>query len=325
MARMPIPTASHQRHEPNASGARVAFRRTLAVGYVVGALALITTLCGCTAFRKGPVAQDVLSAREYSLRGIDAAQQGDLAEAESLFERAVTACPHDERARRHYADTLWRRGEVDQAIAHMEEAVRLSAGDPKLLVKLGQMYLSRGDLHRAGELADEAIRGNRQLASAWALQGDVQRRRNDRDAALASYHRALAYEEHFPRVQFAVAELYYEAGRPQRSLATLVALADQYPPGQEPRELLFRQGVTLKSLGRYHDAVEVLETAASRGKATAELLFHLSEARMLSGDETNAALALANALELDPQHPASLRLMSQLETRSVGLSFAVER
>ena len=72
----------------------------------------------------------------------------------------------------------------------MEEAVRLSGDDPDRLVRLGQMYRSRGDLSQASKQAAQAIAANPQLASAWALRGDVLLAQGSRSEALASFHRA---------------------------------------------------------------------------------------------------------------------------------------
>ena len=97
--------------------------------------------------------------------------------AETLFAAAILKCPSDERARSGYAESLWQRGAREQAIEHMEEAVRLSVHDAQRLVRLGQMYGATGDLARAGHCADQAIGVSPELASAWALRGHVQRER----------------------------------------------------------------------------------------------------------------------------------------------------
>lgn len=291
-------------------------------GLVVGLL--FVAAGGCATF--GRKASDgVVEARQFSLQGIEAMQRGNLEQAESQFSRAVATCPTDERAHSQLAETLWQRGSMDEAIRHMEQAAELSGGDAGVLVRLGEMYLSRGDLVRAAEQADQAIRVNRSLASAWALRGQTLRRQGQRVDALAAFHRALSYQKHYPEVQLAAAEIYRELSRPQRTLCTLEALADQYSPGQEPQQVLFLEGLALKALGRNHDAVERLAAASKRGRATPELLYHLAEARMRTGDPTNARLAVDQALALAPQHGPSLRLRSQLETGKQSASAMADR
>ena len=61
----------------------------------------------------------------------------------------------------------------------MERAVNLSGGDPDLQVRLGEMYLLRDNTAGAWQQAERAILAQRHSAAAWALRGDVLRRRGD--------------------------------------------------------------------------------------------------------------------------------------------------
>ena len=90
---------------------------------------LVTALSGCASLARNRTDQGVVSARQLSLRGINAAQQGQLRDAEAYFSRASELCPLDERIRYHYAETLWQLGSHQEAVTHMEEAVRLSGGN----------------------------------------------------------------------------------------------------------------------------------------------------------------------------------------------------
>jgi tetratricopeptide (TPR) repeat protein len=232
----------------------------------IAALVLVALhASGCQAFRCAKVSDEsIAAARQLSLQGMDAQQRGQWDRAELLFASAVAKCPHDERARYGYAQSLWQRGACPDAMAHMEEAARLSGHDPERLVQLGQMYRSQGDLGRAAAQAERAIAANPQLAAAWALRGEVLQSQGNRSEALDSYHRALAFRQPFPEVQLAIAEIYMQENRPQRALATLQALAACYPPGQVPPDLLVREGLAMRALGRHHDAARVLAAAAAR-------------------------------------------------------------
>jgi tetratricopeptide (TPR) repeat protein len=194
----------------------------------------------------------------------------------------------------------------------MEEAVRLSGHDPERLVQLGHMYREQGDMQRAARQAARAIAANGQLASAWALRGEVERACGEQAAALTSFHRALSLQPHFPPVQLAVAEIYTSENRPQRALATLQALTISYPAGQAPIDLLVHESHALKSLGRYPDAARTLTAAVERGNPSAALLLELAQAQVLSGEIAAARLSLAAALARDPQHPGCLALAREL-------------
>jgi tetratricopeptide (TPR) repeat protein len=299
------------------------FCRSFVCGAIAVQIALLST--GCASLRRHTLDTNLVAARQMALRGMDAVQRGQLTDAEMLFSRAVQMCPLDERMQCHYADTLWQLGNRDQAVNHMEEAVRLSGGNPELVVRLGDMYLACGAVARAAEQAELALLAQRQLASAWALKGDTLRAQQRFEEGLASYHRALSYQEHFPRVQLAVAETYREQGRPTRALATLRTLADGYPSGEVPQHVLFLQGVTLKELGRQDAAVERLIAAAKQGDASPELWYHLAEAHYLAGDPANARLAVQAALAQAPQHGPSQALRDQLEALQRRLAARMDR
>lgn len=287
-------------------------------------IGLILAAGGCGTFGRR-AADDVVSARQLSLQGMAAVEQGRWQDAESYFNRALETHSSDERAHRQLAEVQWQRGAGDEAIEHMAQAARLSGGDASVTIRLGEMYLAQGDLVRANTAAEEAIRVDRTEAGAWALKGHVLRQQGKRAEALAAYHRALSHQEHYAEVQLAAAEIYRELGRPQRMLGTLEALADQYPPGTQPQQVLFMQGLALKSLNRHHDAVETLSLAARRGPPTADLLYELADAQLHAGDPTNARLALSQALALSPRHPASLWLQSHLDAEQKTLSASAQR
>jgi len=287
---------------------------------VWAAALLLAAAGGCATLARHKTDQSVVSARQLSLRGMNAFQQGQWREAEVFFSRASEMCPLDERIHSHYAETLWQLGSQQQAVAHMEEAVRLSGGNAELGVRLGDMYLACGDLQRAALQAEFAIQGNRQLASAWALRGDVLRAMGRDEDALASYHRALSQQAHYPRVQLATAEIYSRQQRPARALATLRALADGYPSGETPQQVFILQGLALRELGRYDAAVELLATAAQQGPANAELLVQLAETQWLAGDPANARLTLQSAVTQSSREPQAVPLTAQVDALQRRLS-----
>jgi tetratricopeptide (TPR) repeat protein len=271
---------------------------------VVGSVFLSSGCCSLS-WRKD--ADEVVAARELISRGIESQQDGRDEEASRLFAQAMETCPDDERCRRHYAEVLWRQGQPRQAITHMQEAVRLSGGDPLLIVRLGEMHLAVGDEAEARRQAEVAIARRENLASAWALRGETLRRRGELSEALACYHRALRYEPLYPPVQIALAAIHREQGRPERSLAVLDAAVDQFSPAPAPPELLAHHGLALKEMGRYEEAIESLTAAAESG-ADPEVLFQLAETRWLSGDIAGASLALHRVLEGNPYHAAARHL-----------------
>ncbi|MEX2173009.1 MAG: tetratricopeptide repeat protein [Pirellulaceae bacterium] len=295
---------------------RAAIARQLAAAYrgaVLFTVGLLLASTGCRALRCYRGSDEaVASARQLSLDAVAARERGRWDQAEMLYADAIGQCPRDERARCGYAESLWQRGAQQEAVAHMEAGVRLSGHDPDRLVQLGEMYLTRGDLPGAAQQADRAIDANRQLASAWALRGKVLHAQESTTEALASFHHALMLQPQYAEVQLALAEIYSRQDRPLRALTTLQSLADSFPPEQVPVEVLVQQGFALRRLGRFQDAARALANATGKSNATAELFYELGRTQLLAGDAAAARLAVAAALERDPQHLGSLALQNEL-------------
>ena len=269
---------------------------------------MLLLICGCRAFRGHKVSDEsIAAARQLSLQGLDAQQRNQWERAESLFATAILKCPSDERAHAGYGESLWQRGAWRESVAQMEESVRLSGGDPTRRVRLGQMYRSVGDLARAREQAEQALAANPQLASAWALRGQVLLAQGDRGEALANFHRALGYDGNLSDVQFAIAEIYAQENRPQRALATLQALAQTAPSGPAAAEIAIRQARALVALGRQPDAISVLAKAVERNDASAAVLHELAITQLAARDWPGARQAVERGIS---RYPADSRFQS---------------
>jgi predicted Zn-dependent protease len=104
--------------------------------------------------------------------------------------------------------------------------------------------------------------------------------------------------------------------RPRRALSTLDTLAETYPPGSVPRYVVALRGMSLKKLGRYEAAVEVLSEANRSEFPDPQLLYELAEAQWLSGDVASAKVALQAALAKSPNSPQALHLQQQIQLAS---------
>lgn len=279
------------------------------------ALVLLTLVAllagGCCRFRPQSSDQSVIQARQLSLQGMEANEQGRSTDAEKIFANAVKACPTDERARHCYAESLWNRGARGDAIQQLEHAVKLSSGDPQRMVQLGNWYLEQGNVTDAERCAKTAIARGPRLSAAWALQGKVHAQRGELEAALSDYHRALAYDKQQPDVQKAVAEVYRKQNRPHRALATLEALADQYPPGEVPADVHGLQGLALSAMGRHENAIERLLLATEGDSPDPEWLCDLADTYARSGHAASAEATLDRALGLYPDYRPAQQLREQ--------------
>ncbi len=276
-------------------------------------LALLSSGCRLPG-REGPVPAALTDCRRLSQQGAVALDRGDQPKAELLLSQAVAACPVDAEARRNYAESLWRRGARQEAIAQMEEAGRLVGEDASLWARLAEMHLANNEPEPARQDAERALNLDPKLASAWSIHGGVMQAGGEPREALADYLRALNYAPNERVILLQVAELHRQLNQPDRALQTLQTLADTYAAGEEPAQVLYLQGLAYVAIQRYDDGVESFATAISRGKPTPEMLCQLGQAELLAGHPAEALGAAQQALALQPQHQPSRDLLDRIQT-----------
>ena len=280
----------------------------------IGSLILTVLASGCRlGGNEGPVSESLVTCRQLSQQGVVAIERGQWDEAETLLAQAVKTCPVESDARRHYAETLWRRGARSEAIDQLEEAVELVDNDGSLHVRIAEMYLALGQTQLARSHAEQALDLDPKLSAGWSIRGRINRAGGDARQALADYHRALGYAPNDRALLMEIAELYRELNQPQRALSVLQSLADTYSPGEEPQRVLYFEGLAYAAMGRHDDAANSFSLAAGRGTPSPEILCALAEAEWSMGRSDAAAVAARKALTLDPQHQPSRRLLGRVE------------
>lgn len=242
--------------------------------------------------------------------------------AEGLFSDALELTAADDRAHWGLAESLWQRGERQIALKHMEEAVRLSASDPRLMRRLGKMYLDLDRVADADRQSLAALQADRQSAEVWGLRGDCLVKLGDIEGALAAYHQALALQPDYSDVQLELAELYRQQGRYDRLLATIDRLQDTIGEGDVcPSRAHMLRGIALHQLQRYGDAQRCFQDAIASDPKNPEPHLHLAALLLEQGDAQSARAPLQQAITLSPQSPSAIALAQQV--RSVAES--VER
>jgi tetratricopeptide (TPR) repeat protein len=278
---------------------------------------------GCQTFSKrGPISQEMQTCRQYSAQGIAAFEQGNIAEAESLFAKAIKSCPTDAEARRRYAEALWQRGDASAAMGQLEEAARLAPENSLLAIRMGEIYLALDRWENAARAADRAVAADHLNIQAWSLRARAMQAGGNQRGALADWQRALSLDPRNPQLLEELALAYQRVGQPERALTAVQALIDTYPPGEEPARVLHLQGIALASLARHDAAMDSYERAISIAGASPDLLCELGQSALASGQLARAQQAAAQALQLAPQHLAARSLAEATAATMASLPHA---
>ena len=280
---------------------------------------------GCRAITSFGDSGQALTARRLSGQGFQAMHDGNWESAEELFLEALEISDGDDRAHWGLAESYWKRHDQDLAIEQMERAVQLSAGDPKLVQRLGRMYLEVGRVPEAERHSNWALETDRNSAEAWALRADCFRAAQELNSALAAYHRALALRPDFADVQIKTAEIYLSQARHDRVLATLDRVQDETGLTECPAEVDLLRGIAMRELGRFEDARRCFARATEKDPDDATPHLQLAELALLQGRKKDAALAVEKAKERSIISEDETSWLKQLDQQQARVAVAPNR
>lgn len=281
-------------------------KRALRLGLLLTCFTSIPTSTGCRGIGRFGESRQSIAARRLSRQGTKAMRQGDWTVAETLFTEALDVSNVNDAAHRGMSESLWQKGHRDEAIAHLEKAVQLSAGDPKHMQRLGRMYLEVGRVDEAARQCQIALDSDREWAALWALWGDCQVARNEKDEALSAYHRALSLQPDYPYVQLRTAEIYHQQKRYDRLLATLDRLREDTEVVGDVDEAIrpgaadLLRGIAMRELGRTEESVQFFIASAQKNPEDATSRLQLASIAVETGQPEIAQTWLAQAMRLDP-------------------------
>lgn len=264
-------------------------------------VAILVLLSGCATLRNTAARHETeRSARQFSQQGMDAFQRGAWDEASWQFEQALAINSEDEEILANHSRALWNLGKRREAVQQMVAAIQSSDGaNSDLIVDLGEMLFKMGDINEAMLQADFALQLAPKDSRVWLLKGAIKHRAENRRDALTCYHRALSYTPENIEIQLAMAQVYRELGRPQRTLATLERASRQREKSKWTASVHHLRGLAFHELRDYDSAVASL-TLANRMTdfPSAQILYDLSLAQMKAGQIAQAQHSSADALQI---------------------------
>jgi Flp pilus assembly protein TadD len=237
---------------------------------------------------------------------------GDLKGARRLLEDCLTRAPGFARAHMSRGDLARQDGQLGNAELSYLRALAIKPGSASFHLRLADLYLTEGVVHRPGagaihlsralELKPEWIRLHLRLARVYQVMGKIQEARQHVDQFLASDSGE---------------ELKSQAGVLKRSLA-----------GDRPEEAASKgegtlEGVEISTLVRKLNHARVLLSRGQPDAAMAQLrslenhdsniLILNLEARILhaAGRTEAARECLTNSLGIQPEQPELLELLGQ--------------
>jgi tetratricopeptide (TPR) repeat protein len=235
-------------------------------------------------------------------------------------------------------------GYPEQALAYLEEVVRLTPGNDKALNAIGQIHLEAGRAQVARGYLERAVTVNARLGEAWNNLGGVESAIGNLAAALRNYESAaeLLPRSSYPLVNAggiavrsgdtgAAEKLFLRAvqvdPKEADALNQLGQLAAQQRRYQEARDwfqkaLTVRRdhsgainnlGVLYMEMGQANDAIAAFEYGIRMAPQDELLYMNLGRTYVTLGDRAKARDVMLRLLEQKPGNAAATKALRDLE------------
>lgn len=216
---------------------------------------------------------------------------------------AAQANPHDARAWLELAEALHAHGEPSKSALALRHAHALSAQDPLLLVRVGQLYARQGSLPDALNAARRAQHLDPDLIPAALASGEYLVALRDLDAAVLTLSVAEIRSPGSGEVQLLLALAHLEAGRAKDALRHAERAKTR---GGHPADVHRVLARAHSAMGHVEEEVRALEEVLRHDPSDLESAVALGEGLALQGRRQEAVRLLTRLAEHPPNDAVAL-------------------
>lgn len=245
---------------------------------------------------------------------------GRLADADSLYRRALEADPRNARAARLRGILAREQGALAPSARYLARAVELAPDDPEPRAELALTCMAAGDLDGAEQALRAALDRVADHGKSLANLGALLQYRGRLGAAIECHERALALAPHDVEVRCNLVRALAEAGRAVEALA-LCEAGLVAAPGLPA--LLAASGAVYLDLGDFDAAAHALEGAVVRFPDDDLAWVNLAYVRVRRGEHGRAVEALRAALRANPDGARATADLVNLLAGTGGVSEAL--
>ncbi len=269
-------------------------------GASVGALAMIAGTFGsariCAARSGGrPVAVGMIAAYTIMLAFLTSQRLDAWSSERSLWQDAAQKSPESLKSQLRWADALEAGGEYEIAEEAYLRALSLRPHHPAVRNNLGRLYLLQGRLADAQHHFEELLGVSPDSVPARMNLGQIHFRQGRLDAAKEQYLAVLEFGSTNGRAQLRIAQI----GLRQQASADEILnwLERSWNAGEQSVDVLVSRAITLRRLGRRHEALQAYSDAIRIDSTSSDVWFNLGNLYVELQDEKAAAAAYADAIK----------------------------
>ena len=236
-------------------------------------------------------------------------QEGRAPDAERLLREIITEQPDEPRALMALAELLVSRGAVDEAAGLLRRAAEASASIAPRLA-LAQLLIAQGQLAEAQRELDVAAEAAPESAEVMALRGIAALAEGRAEDAVALLQRAEPLLPNRLGVTLALARAQLASGRPQAAKAALTRVLEKAPTSLPLRVAL---GEAELALGNVQEALSIAAALKAEFPAQSGGYVLEAEAQTAARRYGAAADSFADAYRREPSWRMLTRLLGALQ------------
>lgn len=249
------------------------------------------------------------------LLGLIAFQAGALEPAEGLLYQAVRAYPQTASYQLALASVLERRGRLDEALSFYSKYPQ----DDRAVVQIGFIQARKKNLSSARQAFRKALSLNPHNPNAHIGLAEIKRVKGQMKAALEELKK-IDLKDRTGEVWYQFAIQY----RLMRQYKKALAAANEAVRLQALPAFLDEQGLILKYMGKYEEALSSFRQASEADPYFAQAWSHQGDTALKQKDFQNAEVFYKRALQLDEKLLETQVNLGQLLYRSGRVGEALE-
>ncbi len=243
------------------------------------------------------VSMDPNNADAHHFLGIIANQAGKIDQAVQLIQKAVSINSYFMEAHFNLGLALEKLNQLDEAISSYEKAVSLKSDYTEALLRLGNIFLRQNQGEKAITCLKKVVLLHPNHIGAHFSLGVALEKTNQADEAVSSYKKAVKLKPGLFEALNNLGNILNRQGEFNDAIVLYnkaLAVRKDYP------DIYNNLGVALKRTGRLKDAMECFETAISLKPDYAEAHNNLGNMLEKAGHSEAAMAQYQKALTIEP-------------------------
>jgi putative PEP-CTERM system TPR-repeat lipoprotein len=257
---------------------------------------------------------------EMAIARLDVAEH-DLNAAETAVDRVLTLDGNSTEGLLLKAQLLNARGQRTDAIARLDQAVKIAPYDVPLRLERANMLIEANEDKLAEADAEAVLQRDSRSAAAVYIQAVIAARAHDYTKADALLTKIQPLFDHFPRAYYFEAVVKFNLGQAESAIAAATRYVSRAPKDPDGVKMLARIDIATQ---RPEQAVTTLQTAVAAGMQDAPMLDLLGQAYGAVGNRAKALDSFRAAQALAPKDPDIMAHLAAARLQAGDVAGAAE-